>query len=144
MGHSGPHRAAVNMGDEDRERSPLHELGERGGIGGLFDLTETRDKFRPRGRRSGVNVGVSGGVRSPLVCLVYFSTDNDSLDSSAATFHLSLPCSHLGSRHGSHSHSSNCWPPRLPRTRASQHRIARAPQLPRISGDDDGPPGRKI
>lgn len=78
LGHTGT-RDTLTMGDEDRERSPLHELGERGGIGGLFDLTETRDKFRPRGRRSGANVGVSGSVRSPLVGLVYFSTDNDSV-----------------------------------------------------------------
>ena len=73
---------AVMMGDmreEDRERSPLHELGERGGIGGLFDLSETREKFRPRGRRSGVNVGLTSSVRSPLVGLVYLSTDNDSV-----------------------------------------------------------------
>ena len=65
------------MGDEDRERSPLHELGDRGGIGGLFDLSETRDKFRTRGRKSG-NAGVAGSARGPLVCLVYFYTDNDS------------------------------------------------------------------
>ena len=65
------------MGDEDRERSPLHELADRGGIGGLFDLTETRDKFRTRSRRTG-NVGAAGSVRGPLVGLVYFYTDNDS------------------------------------------------------------------
>ena len=75
------------MGDlreEDRERSPLHELPtDRGGIGGLFDLSEStrRDKFRTRGRKTG-NVGLAGSGRTaPLVGLVYFSTDNDTASS---------------------------------------------------------------
>ena len=62
------------MADEDRERSPLHELGERPNL--WDNLVETRDKFRPR---RGVKYGAGGSGLGPLVCLVYLYTDNDSL-----------------------------------------------------------------
>ena len=62
------------MADEDRERSPLHELGERPSL--WDNLVETRDKFRPR---RGVKYGAGGSGLGPLVCLVYLYTDNDSL-----------------------------------------------------------------
>ena len=59
--------------DEDRERSPLHERDSLG----MFETVaagESRDKFRPRVRKS----GVSGLSKGPLVSVVYFARDKDS------------------------------------------------------------------
>ena len=56
--------------DEDRERSPLHERDSLG----MFETVaagESRDKFRPRVRKS----GVSGLSKGPLVSVVYFARD---------------------------------------------------------------------
>ena len=43
------------MGDDDRERSPLHEQRE------MFESEDPRDKFKRKIRKSGVR----GGVLSP-------------------------------------------------------------------------------
>ena len=56
--------------DEDRERSPLHERDSLG----MFETVaggESRDKFRPRARKS----GISGLGKGPLVSVVYFARD---------------------------------------------------------------------
>ena len=56
--------------DEDRERSPLHERDSLG----MFETVstgDTRDKFRPRVRKS----GISGLGKGPLVSVVYFARD---------------------------------------------------------------------
>ena len=59
-----------DTGDNDRERSPLHEHRDS-----VFDV-DNRDKFRPRVRRSSVVSGVSG----PLVSCVYFACDQTPAD----------------------------------------------------------------
>ena len=54
--------------DEVRERSPLHELGDRDQLGFFDPDINIRDKFRERIRRTGASTVLKG----PLVRFVYF------------------------------------------------------------------------
>ena len=66
--------AGEGRGDEVRERSPLHELGDRDQLGFFDTEINDRDKFRVRVRRTGVSTVAKG----PLVRFVYFLSDTAS------------------------------------------------------------------
>ena len=61
-------------GDEVRERSPLHELGDREQLGFFDAEINDRDKFRVRVRKH----GASAVAKGPLVSFVYFLSDKAS------------------------------------------------------------------
>ena len=66
--------AGEGRGDEVRERSPLHELGDRDQLGFFDAEINDRDKFRTRVRRTGASTVAKG----PLVRFVYFLSDKAS------------------------------------------------------------------
>ena len=61
--------AGEDRGDDVRERSPLHELGDRDHLGFFVAELNDREKFRTRKFRNGAI------AKGPLVSDVYFLSD---------------------------------------------------------------------
>ena len=82
--------------DEVRERSPLHELGDRDQLGFFDPDINIRDKFRERIRRTGAGSTV---LKGPLVRLVYFPSDLQRELSILSTTFMKTSLTHTQQQH---------------------------------------------